>query len=185
MSDGARDFDGLYKALLEAHPHDALRVPCGARLPLALWSRKPPPDLVDRVADQVDATTHIEDKIVQAELRMLVGGPLANQFLDARRRRGMHSLLEQSESGREMARVNREKGIAENRFASMRTLCGRNSATSPIWTTWPGDWPMTTTTGTSSASVTQPWRICGPDRPWQGGPPAGSRRGHEWMMPER
>ena len=28
----ARDFDGLYKALLEAHPRDALRLLCGARL---------------------------------------------------------------------------------------------------------------------------------------------------------
>src|SRR5215218_10024539 len=28
----ARDFDGLYKALLEAHPRDALHLLCGARL---------------------------------------------------------------------------------------------------------------------------------------------------------
>src|SRR5690349_12136552 len=28
----ARDFDGLYKALLEAHPEDALHLLCGARL---------------------------------------------------------------------------------------------------------------------------------------------------------
>jgi hypothetical protein len=27
-----RDFDGLYKALLEAHPRDALHLLCGARL---------------------------------------------------------------------------------------------------------------------------------------------------------
>jgi len=28
----ARDFDGLYKALSEAHPRDALHLLCGARL---------------------------------------------------------------------------------------------------------------------------------------------------------
>jgi hypothetical protein len=28
----ARDFDGLYKALLEAHPRDALHLLCGVRL---------------------------------------------------------------------------------------------------------------------------------------------------------
>ncbi|MDY7085951.1 MAG: hypothetical protein SYR96_12675 [Actinomycetota bacterium] len=33
-SDGAaaRDFDGLYKALLEAHPREALQQLCGARI---------------------------------------------------------------------------------------------------------------------------------------------------------
>lgn len=30
--EAARDFDGLYKALLEAHPRDALHLLCGARL---------------------------------------------------------------------------------------------------------------------------------------------------------
>lgn len=203
----ARDFDGLYKALLEAHPREALHLLCGARLdgravvldgpteqprqrsrqrdkvfvvrraedfqermvsywaslalkyrraehrihqvvvwplgggypgrfrrdqvrldyrsvnvpddldpgmllggplaPLALWSQKPPHDLVERVADRIAATGEREEQLVQIELGMLVGGSLATQVVEALRRRGMNDVLEQTESGREIARKNR------------------------------------------------------------------------------
>lgn len=238
---GARDFDGLYKALLEAHPHDALRLLCGARLddgevvldgpteqprqrsrlrdkvflvrrsdgvptdvyhvevqvqraegfqermvsywaslaikyrradhrihqvvvwplgggyggrfcrdrvrldyrsvdvpedldpgvllagplaPLALWSRKPPADVAERVVDRIAGTGVLEEQLVQVELGMLVGGSLAAQVLDALRRRGMNDVLEQSESGREIARRNREQGRIDSMRALLRATYG-------------------------------------------------------------
>jgi len=81
--------------------------------PLALWSQKPPHDLVDQVADRIAATTAIEEQLVQIELGMLVGGSLAGQVLEALRRRGMNDVLEQSESGREIARRNLERGLEQ------------------------------------------------------------------------
>ncbi|MEU4620151.1 hypothetical protein AB0G04_09235 [Actinoplanes sp. NPDC023801] len=94
----------------------------GPLAPLALWSRKPPPDLVDRVADRIAATADVEEKIVQIEVGMLVGGSLAAEILDALQRRGMSDILEQTESGREIARRNRERGITEGHVDSMRVL---------------------------------------------------------------
>jgi hypothetical protein len=44
---------------------------------------------------------------------MLVGGSLAAQVLEALRRRGMNDVLEQTESGREIARRNREQGLEQ------------------------------------------------------------------------
>ncbi|GAA4937842.1 hypothetical protein [Actinoplanes utahensis] len=85
----------------------------GPLAPLALWSRKPPPDIVERVVDQIAATDHIEEKITQAELSMLVGGTLATQVLDALRRRDMSNILEQSELGREIAQRSREQANIE------------------------------------------------------------------------
>ncbi|WP_344302451.1 hypothetical protein, partial [Paractinoplanes deccanensis] len=78
--------------------------------PLALWSPKPPPDAAERVADRIAATSSPEEQLVLVELGMLVGGPLAVQVLEAMRRRGMNDVLEQTESGREIARKNREQG---------------------------------------------------------------------------
>jgi hypothetical protein len=49
--------------------------------------------------------------LVQIELGMLAGGSLAAQVLEALRRRGMSNVLEQSESGREIARRNLERGL--------------------------------------------------------------------------
>ena len=79
--------------------------------PLALWSQKPPPGLAERVADQIAATGAVEEQLVQIELGMLVGGSLAAQVLEALRRRGMNDVLEQTESGREIARRNMEQGL--------------------------------------------------------------------------
>ena len=79
--------------------------------PLALWSQKPPPDLAERVADRIAATGALEEQLVQIELGMLVGGSLAAEVLEALRRRGMNDVLEQTESGREIARRNREQGL--------------------------------------------------------------------------
>ena len=107
----ARDFDGLYKALLEAHPRDA-------------WSQEPPHDLVDRVADRIAATDVVEEQLVQIELGMLVGGSLAAQVLDALRGRGMNDVLEQTESGREIARRNREQGHVDGMRALLRARYG-------------------------------------------------------------
>jgi len=85
----------------------------GPLAPLALWSQKPPPDLADRVADRIAATGALEEQLVQVELGMLVGGSLATQVLEALRRRGMNDVLEQSESGREIARRNLERGLEQ------------------------------------------------------------------------
>jgi predicted transposase YdaD len=83
--------------------------------PLALWSQKPPHDLVERVADRIATTGPLEEQLVQIELGMLVGGSLAAQVLEALRRRGMNDVLEQTESGREIARRNREQGLEQGR----------------------------------------------------------------------
>lgn len=90
--------------------------------PLALWSQKPPPDLVERFADRIAATGALEEQLVQIELGMLVGGSLAAQVLEALRRRGMSDVLEQTESGREIARRNREQGLEQGRVDGMRAL---------------------------------------------------------------
>ncbi|GIE33932.1 hypothetical protein Ait01nite_069770 [Actinoplanes italicus] len=74
----------------------------GPLAPLALWSRKAPPDVVERVVDRIAATAD----------------PLAIQILEALERGGMNNILEQSESGRDIARRNR----AEGHFDSMQAL---------------------------------------------------------------
>jgi hypothetical protein len=98
----------------------------GPLAPLALWSQKPPPDLVERVADRIAATGELEEQLVQIELGMLVGGSLAAQVVEALRRRGMSDVLEQTESGREIARRNREQGLEQGfeqgRIDGMRVL---------------------------------------------------------------
>ncbi|XVV15662.1 hypothetical protein ACQP2X_15355 [Actinoplanes sp. CA-131856] len=81
--------------------------------PLALWSPDAPDDVVEQVADRIAATGELEEKLVLVELGMLVGGSLAAQVLEALRRRGMNDVLEQSESGREIARRNRERGLEQ------------------------------------------------------------------------
>jgi hypothetical protein len=88
--------------------------------PLALWSQKPPPDLVERVADRIATTDHIEEQLVQIELGMLVGGSLAAEVYRALRRRGMSDVLAQSELGQEIARHNRERGVEQGWERAMR-----------------------------------------------------------------
>ncbi|GID28245.1 hypothetical protein C8E87_7640 [Paractinoplanes brasiliensis] len=90
----------------------------GPLAPLALWSQKPPVDVVERVVDRIAATVAVEEQLVLVELGMLASGSLAAQVLEALRRRGMNNVLEQSEAGREIARKNRE----EERVDSMRAL---------------------------------------------------------------
>jgi hypothetical protein len=92
--------------------------------PLALWSQKPPHDLVERVADRIAATGALEEQLVQIELGMLVGGSLAAQVLEALRRRGMNDVLAQTESGREIARLNREQGHVDGMRALLRAKYG-------------------------------------------------------------
>ena len=82
---------------------------------LAMFTRTPPPDLVDRVTDRIAATDKHHDKLLQTELGMLVGGTLATQLVQALRRRGMNNILENTETGREIARKNREEGREEGR----------------------------------------------------------------------
>ena len=94
----------------------------GPLAPLALWSQKPPPDLAERVADRIASTGGLEEQLVQIELGMLVGGSLAVQVLEALRRRGMSDVLEQTESGREIARRNREQGLEQGHVDGMRAL---------------------------------------------------------------
>jgi predicted transposase YdaD len=94
----------------------------GPLAPLALWSQKPPHDLAERVADRIAATSALEEQLVQIELGMLVGGSLALQVLEALRRRGMNDVLEQTESGREIARRNREQGLEQGHVDGMRAL---------------------------------------------------------------
>jgi hypothetical protein len=79
--------------------------------PLALWSPKAPPDVVERVVDRIAATVDVEEKLVQIELGIPVGGPLAQQILEALVGRGMNNILEESETGRDIARRNMERGL--------------------------------------------------------------------------
>jgi hypothetical protein len=92
---------------------DPTRLLASPLAPLALWSQKPPHDVAERVADRIATTGAVEEQLVQIELGMLVGGSLALQVLEALRRRGMNDVLEQSESGREIARRNRERGLEQ------------------------------------------------------------------------
>jgi len=87
---------------------------------LALFTRKPAPDLVERVTDRIAITDKHEDKLLQTELGMLVGGSLATQLVEALRRRGMNNILEQTETGREIARKNREEGREQGHVDLMR-----------------------------------------------------------------
>jgi hypothetical protein len=87
---------------------------------LALFTRKPPHDLVERVTDRIAGTEKHEDKLLQTELGMLVGGSLATQLVEELRRRGMNNILEQTETGREIARKNREEGREEGHVDLMR-----------------------------------------------------------------
>jgi hypothetical protein len=147
-----RDFDGIFKALLDAHPRDALQLLCGATVrdgdrldyhavnipddfdpdtllasttpALALFTRKPPHDLVERVTDQIAATEKHEDKLLQTELGMLAGGAMATQLVEALRRRGMNNILEQTETGREIARTNREEGHVDLMRAALQAAHG-------------------------------------------------------------
>jgi hypothetical protein len=82
---------------------------------LALFTRKPPHDLVERVTDRIVATEKHHDKLLQTELGMLARGSVATQLVEALRRRGMNNILEQTETGREIARKNREQGREEGR----------------------------------------------------------------------
>jgi hypothetical protein len=79
-------------------------------------------DLAERVADRIAATGALEEQLVQIELGMLVGGSLAAQVLDALRRRGMTDVLRQTETGREIARENRQQGLEQGRVEGMRAL---------------------------------------------------------------
>lgn len=94
----------------------------GPLAPLALWSQKPPPDVTERVADRITATSAVEEQLVLVELGMLAGGSLAAQFLEALRRRGMNDVLEQSESGREIARRNLERGREQGHVDGMKAV---------------------------------------------------------------
>jgi hypothetical protein len=87
---------------------------------LALFTRKPRHDLVERVTDRIAATEKHEDKLLQTELGLLVGGSLATQLVEALRRRGMNNILEQTETGREIARKNREQGREQGHVDLMR-----------------------------------------------------------------
>ncbi|WP_030436781.1 hypothetical protein [Actinoplanes subtropicus] len=71
---------------------------------LALFTRKPAHDLIERVTDRIAATERHDDKLLHAELGMLVGGSLAAQLVEALRRRDMNNILEQTATGREIAR---------------------------------------------------------------------------------
>ncbi|WP_133872063.1 hypothetical protein [Paractinoplanes brasiliensis] len=87
----------------------------GPLAPLALWSQKPPVDVVERVVDRIAAIPTLEEQLVLVELGMLAGGSLAAQVLEALRRRGMNNVLEQSEVGREILAKGREQGRQEGR----------------------------------------------------------------------
>jgi len=83
-----RDFEGIFKALLEAHPRDALQLLCGATL---------------RDGDVITVEP----------------APWA-QPEEALRRRDINNILERTETGREIARKDREEGREEGHVDLMR-----------------------------------------------------------------
>jgi hypothetical protein len=102
-------------------PETVLGSPLAA---LALWSSKPPQDLVERLAERIAAFAHNEEKLVQIELGMLVGGSLAAQLVEALRRKGMNNILEHTESGREIARKSHDEGRVDSMCAVLRAKYG-------------------------------------------------------------
>jgi predicted transposase YdaD len=104
-----------YRAVNVPEDLDPDALLAGPLAPLALWSPKAPPDVVERVVDRIAATDDIEERLVQVELSILVGGPLAEQVVTALKGRGMNDILEQTESGRDIARRSMEKGLEKGR----------------------------------------------------------------------
>ncbi|GAA0575008.1 hypothetical protein GCM10010172_69570 [Paractinoplanes ferrugineus] len=94
---------------------DADRLLASSLAPLALWSKNPPPDAVEQVADRIAAVPDRDDQLVLVELGKLGARPLADQLIKALVRRGMSDILEQTEFGRDLARRSREAGREEGR----------------------------------------------------------------------
>ncbi|GIM96267.1 hypothetical protein [Paractinoplanes toevensis] len=83
--------------------------------PLALWSKNPPPDAVERVAETIAATADPDERLVLVELGKLGPRPIATQLVKALMRRGMSDILEGTEFARDLARRKIEEGRAEGR----------------------------------------------------------------------
>jgi hypothetical protein len=119
-----RDVEGLLKAMINANPRDALQVLCGVTLrdgdvvtvePFDFDKPQDPHDLLERVIYRIVTAEKHEDELLQTELGELVGDSLATQLVEALRTRGMNNILEQTETGREIARKSREEGREEGR----------------------------------------------------------------------
>lgn len=90
---------------------------------LALATRKPPPDLVERLADVIAGLDDYEEQLRQINLSMLVEGTLVAQLVDAVKRRGMSNVLANTETGREI----REEGHADSIRILLRANFGEIS----------------------------------------------------------
>lgn len=115
-----RDFDGIFKALLDAHPRDALQLLCGATLRDGDVITPEPteqPRQRNRQCDKVVTIRHEDGTPTDV---YQVGGSLATQLVEALRRRGMNNILEQTETGREIARKSREEGREAGHVDLMR-----------------------------------------------------------------
>ncbi|WP_212846982.1 hypothetical protein [Actinoplanes ianthinogenes] len=97
-------------------PEEVLRTPLA---PLALWSTRRPPDVVERVADRIAAQTDPEQRLVQTEMSLLAAEDIARQIVTALRSRGMRFNLAETEVGREIAEENLNLGREEGLVRSM------------------------------------------------------------------
>jgi len=100
-------------------PDELLRTPLA---PLALWSKRRPPDAVERVVDRMAGLASREERLVLLDLSMLAGEDIAAQVVEALRGRGMSYVLEESETGRAIAQKNLEQGREEGLVRSMRLM---------------------------------------------------------------
>ncbi|WIN00482.1 hypothetical protein ACTOB_004191 [Actinoplanes oblitus] len=93
-------------------PDTLLRSPLA---PLALWSSRRPPDVADRIAE----LTNPEERLVLIDLSMLAEHTIAAQVVNALRSKSMKFNLAETETGREIAQENRERGREEGLIRSM------------------------------------------------------------------
>jgi hypothetical protein len=98
---------------------DPEQILASSMAPIALLSRNPPADAVDRVVDAIAAATDPDARLVLVELAEPGPEAIAIQLIEALARRGMSDILEQTSVGRDIARRNREEAQREAQIEDM------------------------------------------------------------------
>ena len=102
--------------------------------PLALFASKPAPEVIDRVADRIAATTQKEHRLILADLGILAGVSLGAQLIEALWSRGMNFdhlkgthfgesfLAEGREEGRREAKVETIASVLRQQYGELADL---------------------------------------------------------------